>query len=42
MLHYSHARFAILVEQMYSYSFIANTAVHYLLLVFEIVLLQPL
>ena len=32
MLHYSHARFAVQVEQSYSYCFIANSAVQYSLL----------
>ena len=42
VLHYSHARFAVQVEQTYSYCFIADSAVQYSLLVFEIVFLQVL
>ena len=41
MLHYSHARFAVQVEQSYSYCFVANYAVQYSLLVFEIVFYNP-
>ena len=41
MLHYSHARFTVKVEQNYSYCFIAKSAVQYSLLVFEIVLYRP-
>ena len=40
-LHYSHTRFAVLVEQAYSYCFIAHSAMQYSLLVFEIVFYKP-
>ena len=37
MLHHSHARFAVYVEQTHGYCFIVTSAVQYSLLVFEIV-----
>ena len=41
MLPCSHAKFAVQVEQSYSWCLIANSAVPYSLLVFEIVFYNP-